>query len=99
MRVHGADQGVCGSFKARKYMRFLTTAGSGDRAGAAGPMENAKYPGNEANTLRNKSSEGEAGNFGVKADGRTGTKIRAVRVGFWTCRIGVANYGIWRIME
>jgi hypothetical protein len=30
-------------------------------------MGNAKYPGNEANTLRNKSSGTEAGNFAVKA--------------------------------
>jgi hypothetical protein len=68
-------------------------------------MGNAKYAGNEANTLRNKSSGGEAGNFGVKAGGRTGTKSCAARMGrldmpnccgeLWN----MANYGIMKYQK
>ena len=65
----------------------------------------AKYPGNEANTLRNKSSGAEAGNFGVKAGGKAGTKIRAARMGLLdmpNCRgelWNMANYGIMKYQK
>jgi hypothetical protein len=68
-------------------------------------MGNAKYPSNQVNTLRNKSSGIEAGNFAVKAGGMTGTKSPAARMGpldVPNCRgelWNMANYGIMKYQK